>query len=223
MIRAVLFDWDGPLYKSFRVNSEAVDEMLTHFGVQPFGEANWYKLYRPDYMSLYREMGITQSREEIWRVFEEKLRQKPFAPLCDHVEDTLRWLADPTKKLGITTVIVSMAIPRIIEEVLAKYDLRKYVSRIYAGMEHEQKLETVKNLIQEFAPAKPQEAIYVDDSPHFIKEAKKFGCVTMAFLGSDYHDRNELLLAHPDYAISSIESVQRYINFLNRKQAGELK
>ncbi len=217
MIRLVIFDWDGPLYKSHRINSEALNETLQHFGAQPFEEANWRKFYRPDYMSLYRELGITQSREEIWRVYEEKLRQKPLAPLCDHVEDTLRWLHERK----ITVIIVSMALPGIIEEVLEKYGLRKYVARIYAGMEHAQKLETVGNLVREFAPAKPEEVIFIDDSPYFIKEAEKFGCTTMAFLDG-YYSREEFLLA-PDLAISSIDSVQRYINYLNRKQSGELK
>lgn len=218
MIRLVLFDWDGPLYKSFRPNSEALDEMLAHFGVQPFGEANWKKLYsRPDYMSLYRELGIAQSREEIWRVYEEKLRQKPLAPLCDHVEDTLRWLHERK----ITVIIVSMALPSIIESVLEKYNLKKYVSRIYAGLDHAQKLDTIKNLIQEFAPTKPEEVIFVDDSPYFIKEAEKFGCTAMAFL-EGYHGREEFLGVRHDFAISSLDSIQRYINYLNRKQSGEL-
>lgn len=218
MIRLVLFDWDGPLYKSFRVNSEALDEMLAHFEVQPFGEANWKKLYsRPDYMSLYRELGITQGREEIWRVYEEKLRQKPLAPLCDHFEDTLRWL----RARNITVIIVSMALPRIIEEVLEKYNLKRYVARIYAGIEHAQKVETIGNLIREFAPAKPEEAIFIDDSPHFIKEAEKFGCTAMAFLDG-YHGREEFLGVRYDFAIGSLDSVQRYINYLNRKQSGEL-
>ena len=217
MIKLVIFDWDGTLYKSYRVNSEALDEMLAHFGAQPFGEANWRKLYRPDYMSLYREMGITQSREEIWRVYEEKLRQKPFAPLCDHVEDTLRWLHER----NITVIIVSMAITKIIENVLEKYGLKNYISRIYAGMDHVQKLETIGNLVRELAPAKPEEAIFIDDSPHFIKEAEKLGCITAAFLGG-YHTKEEFLGVRYNFSISALDSLQRYINFLNRQQSGEL-
>ena len=220
MIRLVLFDWDGPLYKSFRVNSEALDEVLQHFGLQPFGEENWHKLYVPDYMAMYRQMGLAEEigRPEVCKVYEEKLRQKPFAPLCDHVEDTLRWLHERK----ITVIIVSMALPGIIEEVLEKYNLKRYVSRIYAGMEHAQKLEIIGNLVQEFAPTKPKEAIYVDDSPHFIKEAEKFGCTAMAFL-EGYHGREEFLGVRHDFAISSLDSIQRYINYLNRKQSGELK
>lgn len=217
MIRAVLFDWDGPLYKSFRVNSEALDEMLRYFGIQPLGEKNWHKFYRPDYMSLYPELGLEKSREEIWRVYEEKLRQKPLAPLCDHAEDTLRWLHERK----ITVIIVSMTLPKIIEEVLEKHNLKKYIARIYAGLDHVQKLEIIKNLVQEFAPTKPEEVVFVDDSPYFIKEAEGFGCTTMAFLG-DYYSREEFPKA-PDLAIRSIDSIQRYINFLNRKQSGELK
>ncbi len=169
-------------------------------------------------MSLYPELGLEKSREEIFRVYEEKLRQKPFAPLCDYVQDTLRWL----NARNITVIIVSMALPRIIEEVLEKYNLKRHVARIYAGMEHAQKLETVENLVREFAPAKPEEVIFIDDSPHFIKEAKKFGCITMAFLGG-YYGKEEFFGVHRDFAISSIDSLQRYINYLNRKQAGLLK
>jgi len=211
-------DFDGTIADNHRSMSEAMNDVLRHFGKEPLPESEWHRFYRPDYMEFYREVGVCGSEETLREILLQKQLARPVPPIFEGAEDTLRWLSDR----HVVVAIVSMTSSFLVRRFMEFYGLDRYVREIHCGFNYLRKVEAAADLIRRHT-SNPSEAVYIDDSDYFIREVKdKTGCVTIAFTRG-YHSKFDLQRAHPDFMINSHGSVQRYIHFLNRKQAGGLK
>lgn len=201
-IRAVVFDWDGTLLDSYHADATAYQEMFQKLGIA-WGIAELEKHYSPNWHRVYRAAGIPRKRwaeaDRLWQAAYAHLRPS----LMAGTRRVLRQLAGDYA-LGLVTSG---------NRTRVRGQLRKFgftqIFRAAVFAEDAQKRKphpAALKLALARMRMKPQECVYVGDSPEDMEMARRAGVRAIAVLGP-FPNHLRLRAANADALLESLEEL----------------
>jgi HAD superfamily hydrolase (TIGR01509 family) len=200
MMNKILFcDWNGTLLNDMPVWDKARRKTFLAFDVEPPTIADHFReLESGDYLEVYRNRGITASRDELNAVYEPAYEEQlADATLFPDVAETLQKLHQNNVRL----VLVTAQQNTLVIPLLKKFDIDSLFEECAFHVFDKKKVITEiarKNGIN------LKQCSLVGDSPSDIRHAKKAGITAVAFLGGYIP---EGLLTDADYFIHTFKDI----------------
>jgi len=202
-IRGVLFDWDGTLLNSYAADSAAYLEMFRKLEV-PWGLAELEAHYSPNWYRVYRAARIPRGKwdeaDQVWR--EHYAKQAP--KLLPGARRVLATLAKQ-HALGLVT---SGDRDRVHHQLREFRLWEHFAARVCSGDTRLRKPHPAPlRLALRSMKLRPQETVYVGDSPEDLQMARSAGVrAAIAVLGP-FPTEKRLRAAKPDLLLESIEEL----------------
>jgi HAD superfamily hydrolase (TIGR01509 family) len=204
--RFVLFDWDGTILNSYVADSRAYLAMFRAMGIE-WGMEELKRRYSPNWYQVYRAARIPRldwaRADRLWRAAYAK---EPPA-LLPGARMVLRALGRKFA-LGIVTGGSRGRVRRQIR----KFDFTKYFSAcVYSEDATRKKPHPAPlHLALKRLRAKPDECVYVGDSPQDIEMAHRAGVRSIGVLGP-FPTGAGIRAAQPDLLLRSIRSLPQHL------------
>ena len=202
-VTTFVFDWDGTLADSARLGLHAFQKTFAQLGVA-FPLDVYRATYSPNWYSTYEALGLPKDK---WQIADELWLHhygEETANLIDGVADTLFELRRRGYRLGVVTSGSESRVCREIE----RSDLRDVFGVVICN-EHIVKKkpdpEGLELALSRLA-SKPEESVYVGDSPEDILMGKSGNVLTVG-VRSEYPSSARLLSAEPDIYIESLSEL----------------
>lgn len=219
-LAGVLFDWDGTLIDSYHADSQAYVAMFRELGLN-WGMKELAKHYSPDWYVVYRAAGIPKERwdeaDRIWRAYYAKHPSK----LMKGARQVLRRLAH-RYTLGLVT---SGDRERVTRQLRAFALTRMFHARVCGGDTTEKKPHPAPlRLALRNMKLRPDECVYVGDTPEDLEMARAAGMRAIAVLGP-FPTEKRLRAAKPEFLLERLEDLpgllrKLYPNSHDRKRLG---
>ena len=210
-LAGVLFDWDGTLIDSYHADSQAYLAMFRKMGLR-WGLKELDEHYSPEWYAVYRAAGIPEDRwdeaDRLWRGYYAKHPSK----LMPGTRRVLRTLGR-RHKLGLVT---SGDRARVMKQ-LRKFALtRVFSSRVCGGDTQEKKPHPAPLLMAlEKMKLRPEECVYVGDTPEDLQMSRAVGMTAIAVLGP-FPTEKRLRAAKPEYLLERLEDLPGLLKTINR-------
>lgn len=200
----VLFDWNNTIANDFVIWWQAVEETFRAFGGQAPTVREYFDGLKGDYLELYRQRGVSASREELNGVYESFYENHiNEITLFSEVKEILRFLS----KQGIIIGLVTQQKEFLIFPVLEKYGLKKLFS--YCECHALSKTIAICQILKkESMPS--QNCFFIGDAPSDINHGKKAGVKTIAFLNG-YVPEDLVVAAKPDFFVRNLREIKKII------------
>jgi len=201
-LAGVLFDWDGTLIDSYHADSQAYLAMFRELGLT-WGMAELDAHYSPDWYVVYRAAGIPEDKwneaDRLWRAYYVKHPSK----LMPGTRRVLRTLGQK-HKLGLVT---SGDRQRVMKQ-LRKFALtRLFCSRVCGGDTQQKKPHPAPLLMAlEQMKLRPQQCVYVGDTPEDLEMSRAVGMIAVAVLGPFPTEKRQRA-AKPKYLLQRLEDL----------------
>jgi len=210
-LAGVLFDWDGTLIDSYHADSQAYLAMFRKMGLR-WGLKELDEHYSPEWYAVYRAAGIPEDRwdeaDRLWRGYYAKHPSK----LMPGTRRVLRTLGR-RHKLGLVT---SGDRARVMKQ-LRKFALTRVFSSRVCGGDTEQKKPHPAPLLMalEKMRLRPEECVYVGDTPEDLQMSRAVGMTAIAVLGP-FPTEKRLRAAKPEYLLERLEDLPGLLKTINR-------
>jgi HAD superfamily hydrolase (TIGR01549 family) len=208
-LAGVLFDWDGTLIDSYHADSQAYLAMFRELGLN-WGMKELDKHYSPDWYTVYRAAGIPEARwDEADRLWRAHYGKHP-SNLMTGASKVLRQLSR-RHKLGLVT---SGDRDRVTRQ-LRKFALtRMFRARVCGGDTCEKKPHPAPlELALRQMELKPEECVYVGDTPEDIQMARAAGVPVIAVLGP-FPTARKLRAARPRFLLERLADLPALLETL---------
>ena len=211
VLAGVLFDWDGTLIDSYHADSQAYLAMFRKMGLR-WGLKELDEHYSPEWYAVYRAAGIPEDRwdeaDRLWRGYYAKHPSK----LMPGTRRVLRTLGR-RHKLGLVT---SGDRARVMKQ-LRKFALTRVFSSRVCGGDTEQKKPHPAPLLMALEKMKlrPEECVYVGDTPEDLQMSRAVGMTAIAVLGP-FPTEKRLRAAKPEYLLERLEDLPGLLKTINR-------
>jgi HAD superfamily hydrolase (TIGR01549 family) len=207
MVKAVLFDWDGTLADTAEASYRCYVRMFGELGIS-FDRETYARTYSPNWYLTFRALGVPEER---WGHLDERWLAH-FA--CEEVAliDGARELLHSLVARGLATGIVTSGGRDRVSRELEFHGVAQHVHEAVYGSDvarkkpHPEALELCLDRLR----VRPEQAVYVGDSPEDIAMARAAGVFSIAVPGG-YPNREALLAAGPDRFVESLAEVARLI------------
>jgi HAD superfamily hydrolase (TIGR01509 family) len=204
--RVVLLDWDGTLLNSYAADQRAYLAMFREMGV------NWDvseidRHYSPDWYQVYRAAKIPRPHwkraDRMWRVAYRSERPA----LLSGARTTLRNL-ERRFVLGLVTAGSGGRVRKPLREfgLGRSFSVRVFSEDSSRKKPHPAPLQIALKLLR----VKPQECVYVGDSPEDIEMARRAGVRAIGVLGP-FPTAGRIRAARPDLLLRSIRDLPRHL------------
>jgi pyrophosphatase PpaX len=209
----VLFDWDGTLIDSYHADSQAYLAMFRDMGLD-WGMAELDAHYSPDWYTVYRAAGIPKDKwdeaDRLWRAYYVKHPSK----LMPGTRGVLKALGR-RHKLGLVTSGDRARVTR----QLRKFALtRVFSARVCGGDTHQKKPHPAPLLMAlEQMNLRPEECVYVGDTPEDLEMSRAVGMKAVAVLGP-FPTEKRLRAAQPEYLLDRLEKLPALLKKLTRNK-----
>jgi HAD superfamily hydrolase (TIGR01509 family) len=205
-VRAVLFDWDGTLLDSHEADSRAYLAMFSALKID-WGLEELARHYSPDWHRVYRAARLPPSRWEeadrLWGAAYD--RESP--ALLPGARRTIKTLGQQFV-LGIVTGGNRQRVGR----QLRSFELASYFSACVCCEDapkrkpHPAPLEMAMARLR----AKPEECVYVGDTPEDVQMAERAGVRAIGVLGP-FPTAARIRAAKPEVLLDSIRELPPYL------------
>ncbi|MDD3651260.1 HAD hydrolase-like protein [Immundisolibacter sp.] len=200
MIRHLILDWAGTLADDRALTLAATCDTLAHFGAAPVDEATYRREFTLPVERFYRRFIGERPREEIdavfFRHFATRMAQSQLfadVPALLHI----------CRLRGVALSICSSVPTAILDELLTRLGLREFFRHIGGGAAD--KIPVLQQIVAE-SGFRPDETLYVGDTPHDIDAAHAAGVIAGAALYG-YATEERLRAARPDHAFASVREI----------------
>lgn len=203
-IKLVAFDINGTLFDDTDIFWKAINGVFEHFHRQPLALSTLQKRFGQPWTKIYREEGLSEkiaTDEELYKIYNNLYRNQESPKPPQGTRTTLQQL----KKQGVILAIVSTQQNAITVPLLKKYKLDKLFSQISGNVAD--KAISLKEVFKENSVL-AQNAAYVGDQEDDIKNAKRAGCVSVAFTGG-LHSRERLMALSSDFVIDTMKELHK--------------
>ena len=200
MLRGILFDWDGTLLNSYAADSAAYLAMFREMNIswtladlEPHYSPNWYTVYKAANLPRARY----QAADQAWREHYAKYRPR----LLPGARRVLTHLAR-RHALGLVT---SGDRDRVHQQLRDFNLFEQFAARVCSGDTRFRKPHPAPlRLALRHMSLKPNETVYVGDSPEDLQMARSAGVrAAIAILGP-FPTEKRLRAANPDILLDSI-------------------
>lgn len=203
-IETVLFDWNNTVVDDFRVWWDAIQETFRAFKQQPLTVREYFKGLTGDYLELYRQRGISASREELNSIYELSYERRiNEITLSPGIKEILNFL---NRRLIIAGLITQQKY-FLISPILEKFGLDKAFS--YCECHALSKTEAICRILH-YEKIEPEKCCFVGDAPSDINHGKKARVKTIAFINGNVPE-DLVIAAKPDFIIKSFEEIRKII------------
>ena len=200
MIRHLILDWAGTLADDRALTLAATNDTLAHFGAAPVDEATYRREFTLPVERFYRRFIGERPREEIdavfFRHFAARMAQSQLfadVPALLHI----------CRLRGVALSICSSVPTAILDELLTRLGLREFFRHIGGGAAD--KIPVLQKIVAE-SGIRPDQTLYVGDTPHDIEAAHAAGVIAGAALYG-YATEDRLRAARPDHAFASVREI----------------
>lgn len=162
------------------------------------------KQFCQPWTKIFRDAGITEEEAGeaiLYKMYNALYTAGPSPKPFPDLLSTLEWL----KEKNITLGVISAQSNKINIPQLQKCGLKKFFANIVGGAGD--KSAVMSDRIKEMC-LDPKEMAYVGDQVDDIRQAKKAGCVSIAFCGG-IHTEEQLEAERPDYLIREHREIIR--------------
>jgi HAD superfamily hydrolase (TIGR01509 family) len=204
--RAVLFDWDGTLLNSYDADARAYLSMFRALGVA-WTAREIDRHYSPNWYRVYQAARIPrihwEKADRLWAIAYKK--ESP--QLLPGARNVLRSL----KKKFVLGLVTSGNRSRVRRQ-LREFGLSEYFSARVCSEDapkkkpHPAPLELALKRLR----AKPEESVYVGDSPEDMEMARRAGVRQIGVLGP-FPTADRVRAARPDLLLNSIRELPRHL------------
>ncbi len=199
---AVVFDWDGTLLDSYHADATAYQAMFRTLGIE-WGIAELEKHYSPNWHRVYRAAGIARGRwaeaDRVWREAYAHLRPA----LMPGTRRVLRHLARDYA-LGLVT---SGNRARVRGQIRKFGFARVFRAAVFAEDARQRKPHPAPlKLALARLRLKPEECVYVGDSPEDMEMARRAGVRAIAVLGP-FPNHKRLRTSEADALLESLDEL----------------
>jgi HAD superfamily hydrolase (TIGR01509 family) len=203
MIRAVLFDWDGTLADTAEASFRCYVRMFAEFDI-PFDREAYARTYSPNWYRTFRMLGLA---EEHWSRADSRWLTH-FAEEQIALLDGARELLEMVTKRGLSTGIVTSGDRTRVERELELHGVAPHLHERVYGCEVKEKKPHPEGLMlcMDKLRVRPDEAVFVGDSPEDIEMARAAGVYSVAVTGG-YPNHEALLASKPDAYTQSIRGL----------------
>jgi HAD superfamily hydrolase (TIGR01549 family) len=200
-VRAVLFDWDGTLVDTADASFRCYVRMFADYGIH-YDRDKYAETYSPDWHHTYR---CVQLAEERWTEADAKWMEyfrDETATLIDGALDALERLAARSIGRGLVT---SASRGRIDREMVT-LGVDHHFSHVICGDDGPKRKPDPEALLVclDRMRVKPEEAVYVGDTPADVMMAKAAGVFAIAVPGP-YPIGEALRESGPDLLVRSLK------------------
>lgn len=198
-LRGLLYDWDGTLLDSYRADRDAYLEMFRALGVDWSAE-EMDRHYSPDWYRVYRAAGIARRdwarADRLWARHYRHQRPR----LLPGARRVLAWTAR-RYRLGLVT---SGNRRRVLRQLRA-FRLRRFFAARVCGEDAPRRKPHPAPLRLALAGLRlrPQECLYIGDTPEDVEMARRAGVRVVGVLGP-FPTHRRLRRARPDALLDSL-------------------
>lgn len=214
--RAVLFDWDGTLVDSADLSFRCYAAVFTRFGVA-FDRDAYARSYSPDWYHTYRLLGLG---EECWPEADRLWREHyagTGAALLPGAAQALARLASA----GLTLGIVSSGERERVDREHRALGLGGTFSTLVCGGDTEQRKPHPQPLLTALGrmEVRPEEAVYVGDSPEDVRMAQAAGVFAVGIPGG-FPNQEALRRSGPELLANDLaDAAERIVSAAGTKAA----
>lgn len=202
----VIFDWNGTLIDDIPIWYDSVEKIFELHDISPPSIGDYFRKLETvkSYTEIYNSLGINLSKEGLDQIYQKEYQEHlQEIRLSPGVKETLNILKQKRAVLGIIT----MQLGSLFDPVFLRLNLKKYFKEVI--VEARGKSNIILHLCA-LERIRPENCYYVGDSPSDIRQAKKAGVKSIAYL-SDYIPKDLILKAEPDFVISNFEELPKLI------------
>lgn len=208
MIRHLILDWAGTLADDRALTLAATNDTLVHFGAAPVDEATYRREFTLPVERFYRRFIGDLPREQIDAVF--------FGHFAQRMAQSQLFAEVPAllhicRLRGVALSICSSVPTDILDGLLTRLGLREFFRHIGGGAAD--KIPVLQQIVAS-APFRPDETLYVGDTPHDIDAAHTAQVIAGAALYG-YATEDRLRAVRPDHAFQSVRDI---IDLIDREQ-----
>lgn len=200
--KMVLFDWNGTLIDDTSIWLKSVGAIfeLRHVKLPPAEEYFRRMEELKSLTEVYNSFGIGLTAEELNRIYQEEYQKHlKEIQLSQGAIETLKAL----KKRKIILGIVSAQLKTLFDAPFLRFNLEQYFDEVIVGTQNK---DLIIASLYALKGAKPENCYYVGDTPSDIRNAKKAGVKSVAYLNK--HIPAEMLLSQgPDFTISDLREI----------------
>lgn len=202
----ILFcDWNGTLLDDMVIWDKARQKTFLFFGVRPPTiEDHFRELESGDYLEVYRNRGITVSREELNETYKSE-----YEPLLPKIKlyPGIRAILFRLTERGVTLALITAQEEPLVVPLLEKF---KIFSLFKHFAFHALDKKTIIAKIIKEENINPNECCFVGDSPSDMRHAKQAGVVAVAFLNG-YITEKLMKEVGADHYIHGLEEILRLV------------
>jgi HAD superfamily hydrolase (TIGR01509 family) len=204
--RVVLFDWDGTLLNSYAADVRAYLVMFRALEIN-WGAKELERFYCPDWYQVYRAARIPRARwqqaDRIWR--RAYSSERPL--LVPGARVVIRRLGRAFR-LGIVTSGSSGRVRLQLRELQLR---RHFATCVYSEDVSRRKPHPAPlQLALKRLRAKPEDAVYVGDTPEDVEMARRAGVRAIGVFGP-FPTAASIRAAQPDLLLNSVRDLPRYL------------
>ncbi len=200
MIRHLILDWAGTLADDHALTLAATNDTLAHFGAAPVDEATYRREFTLPVERFYRRFIGDLPRETIDAVF-----FRHFAERMAHSElfADVPALLHICRLRGVALSICSSVPTDILDNLLTRLGVRAFFRHIGGGAAD--KIPVLQQIVVN-APFRPDETLYVGDTPHDIDAAHAAQVIAGAALYG-YATEDRLRAVRPDHTFQNVRAI----------------
>jgi pyrophosphatase PpaX len=202
-LRAVLYDWDGTLVDSAAKSYRCYVKVFSTYGIA-YDQDSYRRTYTPDWYRTYEAVGLPRDRwpeaDAMWtRCYEEEPSE-----LLPGARAALQRLSEHGMAQGLVT---SGEASRVRREILTHSVAEFFGPAVVCGGETRERKPHPEPLLValEKVGARPEEAVYVGDSPEDVTMAKAAGVFAVGIPGG-FPNREALAASAPDLLAPSLDA-----------------
>ncbi|HEX2797900.1 MAG TPA: NUDIX domain-containing protein [Immundisolibacter sp.] len=200
MIRHLILDWAGTLADDRALTLAATNDTLAHFGAAPVDEDTYRREFTLPVERFYRRFIGDLPRETIDAVFFDHFAQRMAQSQLFAEVPALLHIC---RLRGVALSICSSVPTDILDGLLTRLGLREFFRHIGGGAAD--KIPVLQQIVAE-APFRPDETLYVGDTPHDIDAAHAAQVIAGAALYG-YATEDRLRAARPDHAFADVRGI----------------
>lgn len=196
----LIFDFDGTIVDSKSIYYRNIKNVLESHNISD-NEINkeldkGYKLGK-----TIRNLGFS------W-IYSWYLKHKIMKQVLSEVNEVKKCKdVSDIKKIDHKKILVSNSLSEFIMPVLKHLNLKNYFLEIYSGDDFDNKIDFIKNYLEENNIDK-NKCIYIGDRVADIEVAKKVGCLGMILTNKcSWDSREDLIEAEPDFLIDDLKEL----------------